>query len=189
MSIVGIPLLVCAAFIIAQLREETPQLEDTAVTRFTRFVAFPLSVVGFYSVLSLMLGSVLGRISWVNVLFVIAPISGLIGWLAVGHEIEARFRRGEKIPAQLLLSGAALIISYITLYNAVISFLGLGDPSAVTWGMMLQWCFTSGYTFKAMNWLLPPIICIYVLSRGMLALSYGLYNAGSEKYFFKKGWI
>ena len=190
-SIFGVITLVVAAFVMAQVREETPQLEDTPTTRYVRFVAFPLGVMGLFLVFSLLLGAVLGRLSPANILLLafFTGLTGLMAWLAVGHDIEVRFRKGERIPVKLLLSGAALIISYTTIYYSFQSFLGLGDPSTVSWGMMLQWCFTSGYTFKAPYWLLTPMICVYVLSRGMLALGYGLYNTVSEKFFFIEGWF
>jgi len=188
-SISGMVVLVIVAFILAQLREETPRLVDTTLTRYARFVAFPLGIIGVISVLTLLFETALGRLSWVSGIFIFAPLIGFMAWLAVGHDIEVKFRKGEKIPARLLFSGAVLIISYTVLSNAVLTFFGMGDPSVVTWGMMLQWCFVSGYTFKAPFWLLPPIICIYSFSRGMLALSYGMYNVVSEKYFFKEGWF
>jgi len=188
-SIVGIPVLVAAAYILSQLRSETPHLEDTPITRYCRFVAFPLGVIGFISVLTMLFASSLGHFAWMNTLFFF-PFIGFVSWLAVGHDMEERFRKGGNIPRKLYFSGMFLIFSSTVIYDVVLGFLGLGDPSVVTWGMMLQWCFVSGYTFKAvMNWLLPPILCIYVFSRGMLALSYGLYNAVSKKYFFREGWF
>jgi peptide/nickel transport system permease protein len=190
-SILGTVTLVVVAYVLAQLREETPQLEDILLTRYVRFIAFPLGVIGLISIFSFLLGAALGRLSWMNILFLagIFGFIGLIGWLAIGHELEVRFRRGDTIPFQLLLSSAALIISYVVIYHSVLDFFGLGDPSIVSWGMMIQWCFTSGYTFKAPYWLIPPMICTYFLSRGMLALSYGMYNTISEKYFLIKGWL
>lgn len=59
--------------------------------------------------------------------------------------------------------------------EAALSFLGFGDPSTVSWGMMLQWCFTSGYTFRAPFWLLPPGLCIT-----FLALSFYLIGIGTQ---------
>jgi ABC-type dipeptide/oligopeptide/nickel transport system permease subunit len=110
-------------------------------------------------------------------------------WLAIGHPIERQFRSGEKISVHYLISGITLLFSCATIYSALTGFIGLGDSSTVTWGMMIQWCFTLGYTFKSMNWLLPPILCTYVFSRGMLALSYGIYNAQDKKWFIRKGWL
>lgn len=58
--------------------------------------------------------------------------------------------------------------------EAALAFLGFGDPTAVSWGMMLQWVWKTGHMFKAPYWLLPPGICIslitlafYMLGRAM----------------------
>ena len=58
--------------------------------------------------------------------------------------------------------------------EASLAFLGFGDPGTVSWGMMLQWVYKTGYMFKAPYWLLPPGICIslitlsfYMLGRAM----------------------
>lgn len=63
---------------------------------------------------------------------------------------------------------AAIII------EAALAFLGFGDPATVSWGMMLQWVWKTGHMFKAPYWLLPPGICIslitlsfYMLGRAM----------------------
>lgn len=50
------------------------------------------------------------------------------------------------------------------LIEAAVSFLGFGDPTRVSWGMMLQWCNTQGHTYTALWWVLPPGICIALLS-------------------------
>ncbi|MFH1562047.1 MAG: ABC transporter permease [Nitrospirota bacterium] len=55
-------------------------------------------------------------------------------------------------------------VSGAILTEAGLSFIGLGDPSVVSWGMMLQWCFTTGHTFRAPYWILPPGICISMLT-------------------------
>jgi len=58
--------------------------------------------------------------------------------------------------------------------EAALAFLGFGDPGTVSWGMMLQWVWKTGHMFKALYWLLPPGICIslitlsfYMLGRAM----------------------
>ena len=65
------------------------------------------------------------------------------------------------------------VTSAITI-EAALSFLGFGDPGTVSWGMMLQWVWKTGHMFKAPYWLLPPGICIslitlsfYMLGRAM----------------------
>lgn len=59
---------------------------------------------------------------------------------------------------------AALGVSGAILTEAALSFLGLGDPGVVSWGMMLQWAFTTGHTFRAPYWILPPGLGISLLS-------------------------
>jgi len=58
--------------------------------------------------------------------------------------------------------------------EAALAFLGFGDPRTVSWGMMLQWVWKTGNMFAAPYWLLPPGICIslitlsfYMLGRAM----------------------
>lgn len=53
---------------------------------------------------------------------------------------------------------AAIII------EAALAFLGFGDPGTVSWGMMLQWVWKTGNMFQAPYWLLPPGICISLLT-------------------------
>ncbi len=50
------------------------------------------------------------------------------------------------------------------LVEAALSFLGFGDPSQVSWGMMLQWVWKSGHMFQAPYWLIPPGMCISLLT-------------------------
>lgn len=48
--------------------------------------------------------------------------------------------------------------------EAALAFLGFGDPSSVSWGMMLQWVWKTGHMFQAPYWLLPPGICISLIT-------------------------
>ncbi|MEJ2157065.1 MAG: ABC transporter permease [Desulfobacteraceae bacterium] len=48
--------------------------------------------------------------------------------------------------------------------EAALAFLGFGDPGTVSWGMMLQWVWKTGHMFQSPNWLLPPGICISLLT-------------------------
>lgn len=62
------------------------------------------------------------------------------------------------------------------LTEASLSFIGLGDPMSVSWGMMLHWCHTTGFVFTAPFWVLPPGFCIT-----LLALSFYLIGIGTEQ--------
>jgi len=60
------------------------------------------------------------------------------------------------------------------LVEAGLSFLGFGDPSNMSWGMMLQWCFVKGYVFKAPYWMIPPGLCISLMSFSFYLIGVGL---------------
>ena len=62
------------------------------------------------------------------------------------------------------------------LMEASLSFIGLGDPMTVSWGMMLQWCYRSGFIYRAPFWVLPPGICVT-----LLALAFYLIGMGTEQ--------
>jgi ABC-type dipeptide/oligopeptide/nickel transport systems, permease components len=57
-----------------------------------------------------------------------------------------------------MIVGAAIIT------ESGISFLGFGDPTQMSWGMMINFCTAQGHTFKAPWWLLPPGFGITLLS-------------------------
>jgi peptide/nickel transport system permease protein len=144
----------------------------------------------------LVLGAALGRLSIWNLVILI----GLLGWPQTSKVIRSQVLSLRERPfiESARICGASnerIIFRHIApnvlplsflfmtfgvtgaiLTEAALSFLGLGDPSTVSWGMMLQWCFTSGYTFKAPFWLLPPGLCIT-----FLALSFHLIGIGTEQ--------
>jgi peptide/nickel transport system permease protein len=146
--------------------------------------------------LILVIGSALGRLSIWNIVILI----GMLGWPGTSKVIRSQVLSLRERPfiESARVSGASdgriifrhiapnvlpLSFLYMTfgvtgaiLTEAALSFLGLGDPSTVSWGMMLQWCFTSGYTFRAPFWLLPPGLCIT-----FLALSFYLIGLGTEQ--------
>ncbi|MEZ0290301.1 MAG: ABC transporter permease [Sulfolobales archaeon] len=70
-------------------------------------------------------------------------------------------------------SGEAMIA------EAALSFLGLGDPLVKSWGSMLHWAFrSSGFTYGAWWWFVPPGVCIALAVFGFASLGYAL-----EEYF------
>lgn len=58
--------------------------------------------------------------------------------------------------------------------EASLSFVGLGDPSAVSWGKMLYFAFWAGAIRTAWWWVIPPGLCIglLVLSSYLIARAY-----------------
>lgn len=175
-AVIALPVLLCAAFVLSRIRPG-PLVEDTPLVCYIRFIAFPLGVMSLMVISGFFLSAAIGTsLGWV--LFVAGGFCYL-GWLAAGQPMKAQFRKKplyRKPILGLICTFFLLFMSYSVLYDGIMGFFGFNDPNIANWGMMVQWCYTSGYTFKAYHWLLPPIICVYVFSRGMLALSYSVYK-------------
>jgi peptide/nickel transport system permease protein len=69
----------------------------------------------------------------------------------------------------------AFYVRHAILFEAALSFMGMGDTSIVTWGKILSWCFSTRYTFTAPFWIVPPGLCITVLT-----LAFYLIGVGTE---------
>lgn len=63
--------------------------------------------------------------------------------------------------APLVLAKLVLTVAAVMLMEASLSFLGLGDPAAKSWGMMLHYAFArGGFIRELWWWYLPPGLCI-----------------------------
>lgn len=76
----------------------------------------------------------------------------------------------------------SLAIGWAILTEASVSFLGFGDPDAVSWGFMLQDAFLSQALSRgAFYWIIPPGICI------MLTVMAGFFiGRGYEEVLFPR---
>ena len=64
----------------------------------------------------------------------------------------------------LIFANSVLIVAVAILAEASLSFLGLGDPTHISWGTMLENGFDSGAPSAGAWWyLVPPGLCITVL--------------------------
>jgi peptide/nickel transport system permease protein len=84
---------------------------------------------------------------------------------AVGMS-SARVMRVHIFPqvAPLVIANTVLITAIAILSEATLSFLGLGDPTRISWGLMLQHAFQSGAAGRgAWAYLIPPGLCIMLL--------------------------
>jgi len=72
---------------------------------------------------------------------------------------------GEILPnvVPLMFAQAILLITEAIYAEAVLAFLGLGDPTTISWGMMLNFAFESGMMHRKIYWVVPPIASIVVL--------------------------
>jgi peptide/nickel transport system permease protein len=64
----------------------------------------------------------------------------------------------------LIFANTVLIVAVAILSEAALSFLGLGDPTKISWGTMLENAFSSGAPSAGAWWyVVPPGLCITVL--------------------------
>ncbi len=133
----------------------------------------------------LILTSILGPSIW-NIILVIS----VLGWAGIARVIRAQTLSLRARPfvdaarvagaskARIMLSHIfPNVLPYSFLYmtlgvagailsEAALSFLGLGDPRAISWGQMLYSIQTAGAVMYAWWWLLPPGLAITLISTG-----------------------
>jgi peptide/nickel transport system permease protein len=67
------------------------------------------------------------------------------------------------------------IFSFAVISESTLSFLGLGDPNYITWGMMLRYAFSSGaVSIRAYWYIIPPGLGITLVSFGFNLLGHSL---------------
>jgi len=121
-------------------------------------------------------------------LFVLVMVIGLTSWAGTGRIVRSQVltlrerafvERARAIGASdwhiirrhilpnalpLIFANTVLIVAVAILAEAGLSFLGLGDPTQISWGSMLENGFDSGAPSAGAWWyLVPPGLCITVL--------------------------
>ncbi|GAB1475472.1 ABC transporter permease [Bacillota bacterium] len=160
---------------------------DTALMRFTDFF-----LVIPWLPLMMVLAAILGTSIW-NIIFVI----GITGWAGTArvvrsHTLSVKERQfvertvsigagsGHIMARHILPNVFPLVFANTVLVAAVaivsettLSFLGLGDPTTASWGMMLHYAFESGATSAGAYWYyLPPGICVVLVVLSFTLLGY-----------------
>jgi peptide/nickel transport system permease protein len=75
----------------------------------------------------------------------------------------------------LILANTVLVIAGSILAEATLAFLGLGDPTHVSWGTMLHFAFESGATGRGAWWyFLPPGVGIVAVVLGFILAGHAL---------------
>jgi peptide/nickel transport system permease protein len=75
----------------------------------------------------------------------------------------------------LIFANTVLIVAVAILSEAALSFLGLGDPTALSWGTMLEHGFAAGAPSAGAWWyVVPPGLCITVLVFAIGLIGYAL---------------
>jgi peptide/nickel transport system permease protein len=73
----------------------------------------------------------------------------------------------------LIFANTGLIVAVAILSEAALSFLGLGDPTRISWGTMLENAFESGAPSQGAWWyVIPPGLCITFLVLAVAMLGY-----------------
>lgn len=78
----------------------------------------------------------------------------------------------------VILANAILTVAIAILSESALSFLGLGDPLAVTWGQVIEEAFSrAAISNGAWWWLLAPSFCIVLVVLGFTMVGYALDEA------------
>jgi peptide/nickel transport system permease protein len=73
----------------------------------------------------------------------------------------------------LIFANTVLIVAVAVLSEAALAFLGLGDPTRISWGTMLENAFSSGAPSAGAWWyVVPPGLCITLLVLSVSILGY-----------------
>jgi peptide/nickel transport system permease protein len=73
----------------------------------------------------------------------------------------------------LIFANPVLIVAVAVLSEAALAFLGLGDPTRISWGSMLENAFSSGAPSAGAWWyVIPPGLCITLLVLAVSMLGY-----------------
>jgi peptide/nickel transport system permease protein len=76
----------------------------------------------------------------------------------------------------LVLANTTLAVSISILSETTLSFLGLGDPTSVSWGSILEEAFSSGAVSQGAWWyIIPPGLCVV-----LIVLSFNLMGRAIE---------
>lgn len=87
----------------------------------------------------------------------------------------------------LMFAQAILMITYAIYDEAVLSFLGLGDPTTISWGSMLHFAFESGVMARSPWWIGSPIVSIVILIVGFSLLGTAITDVLTPQYKESKG--
>lgn len=99
-------------------------------------------------------------------------------------DTEIMFREIMPNIIPVILANQVLVTTQAVLAEAGLSFLGLGDPTAVSWGTILSLAHANNAVmFNAWWWILPPGLAIAVLCFGFILIGNGIL----DRYQAKRG--
>ena len=156
--------------------------------------------------LMIVLAAVLGPSMW-NIIFVVSIVSWPTTARVVRSQVLSLKQRpfiessrcigasnfqlmfSEILPnvIPLMFAQAVIMITEAIYAEAVLSFLGLGDPASISWGMMLHYAFESGVIAESYWWVVPPIVSIVTLIVSFSLLGTAVSDILEPGYKEKKG--
>jgi peptide/nickel transport system permease protein len=83
----------------------------------------------------------------------------------------------EILPNELPIIVSQLIFGMIfaILTQAALAFIGLGDPTLLTWGNMLNTAYSDeALQIGAWWWIIPPGLCVALLGMGLALINFSL---------------
>ena len=147
------------------------KLADGAIQVFLMIPMLPMAIV---------IAAFLGT-NTLNIIIIIA----ILGWCATARTVRIRTMQLKQTPfvesliilgisqrrimvkhilpnlGEVVLSRYIMTVAHCIMLEATLSFLGMGDPTQVTWGRMINIAYKrGGFTVGAYNWLVTPGICI-----------------------------
>lgn len=80
--------------------------------------------------------------------------------------------------APLLIANTVLLVAYAIFAETFISFLGLGDPSVISWGRLIENAFTDDAILNDAWWaIVPPGVCVTLIVLGSTMFGSSLEDA------------
>lgn len=76
--------------------------------------------------------------------------------------------------SNILIMGAALSCAGFMLAEAGLSFIGLGDPTVISWGKILMSAQESAFTSGLWAWVLAPGVALFIVVTGFMQIGYAL---------------
>ena len=106
--------------------------------------------------------------------------------LAGGSKNYIMFRHIMPSVSHILIMNTALSCAGFMIAEAGLSFIGLGDPSVMSWGKILVAAQESAFTSGLWAWVLAPGVAIFITVFGFMQIGYALEEILNPKMKRKK---
>ncbi|MBP3396189.1 MAG: ABC transporter permease [Clostridia bacterium] len=106
--------------------------------------------------------------------------------LSGGSKTYIMYRHILPAVSHLLIMNCALSCAGFMIAEAGLSFIGLGDPSVISWGKILVAAQDSAFTSGLWAWVLAPGVAIFITVYGFMQIGYALEEILNPKMKRKK---